>query len=59
MKEAQQLYRASGFRENESYEGGEIPKEFQNHWIFMEKLLKMIKVKEWANMVQSFACLAP
>jgi GNAT superfamily N-acetyltransferase len=36
MTEAHQLYRKSGFREIEAYEGSEIPKEFQNHWIFME-----------------------
>jgi GNAT superfamily N-acetyltransferase len=37
MTAAHQLYRASGFREIETYEGSEIPKEFQNHWIFMER----------------------
>jgi GNAT superfamily N-acetyltransferase len=36
MKGAHQLYRKSGFREIESYEGSEIPKEFQKNWIFME-----------------------
>jgi ribosomal protein S18 acetylase RimI-like enzyme len=39
MTAAHQLYRASGFREIEAYEGSEIPKEFQNHWIFMEREL--------------------
>ena len=39
MAEAHQLYRTSGFREIEAYEGSEIPKEFQNHWIFMEREL--------------------
>jgi ribosomal protein S18 acetylase RimI-like enzyme len=39
MKEAHQLYRTSGFREIEAYEGSEIPKEFQDHWIFMEREL--------------------
>jgi len=37
MTEAHQLYRSTGFREIEAYEGSEIPKEFQNHWIFMER----------------------
>ena len=36
MTEAHQLYRRSGFREIEAYEGSEIPKEFQKHWIFLE-----------------------
>ena len=36
MKEAHHLYRSSGFNEIEAYEGSEIPKEFQEHWIFME-----------------------
>ena len=36
MTEAHQLYRSTGFREIEAYEGSEIPKEFQNHWVFME-----------------------
>jgi GNAT superfamily N-acetyltransferase len=39
MKEAHQLYRTSGFREIEAYEGSEIPQEFQDHWIFMEREL--------------------
>lgn len=37
MKEAHALYRSFGFREIEPYEGSEIPKEFQVHWIFMER----------------------
>ena len=37
MAEAHQLYRSSGFREIEAYEGSEIPKVFQNHWLFMER----------------------
>jgi GNAT superfamily N-acetyltransferase len=37
MQEAHQLYRSAGFREIEAYEGSEIPKEFQNYWIFMER----------------------
>src|SRR6266498_1632935 len=36
MTEAHKLYRSAGFHEIEAYEGSEIPKEFQNHWIFME-----------------------
>jgi GNAT superfamily N-acetyltransferase len=39
MTEAHKLYRSAGFREIEAYEGSEIPKEFQNHWIFMEREL--------------------
>ena len=37
MKEAHALYRSFGFREIEPYEGSEIPKGFQVHWIFMER----------------------
>jgi GNAT superfamily N-acetyltransferase len=40
MAEAHQLYHTSGFREIEAYEGSEIPKDFQNHWIFMERELQ-------------------
>lgn len=36
MTQAHQLYRRSGFREIEAYEGSEIPKAFQQNWIFME-----------------------
>jgi GNAT superfamily N-acetyltransferase len=36
MREAHKLYRSAGFHEIEAYEGSEIPKEFQSHWIFME-----------------------
>jgi GNAT superfamily N-acetyltransferase len=39
MTEAHKLYRSAGFHEIEAYEGSEIPKEFQNHWIFMEREL--------------------
>jgi len=36
MKEAHQLYRSFGFKEIAAYEGSEIPKDFQEHWVFME-----------------------
>jgi ribosomal protein S18 acetylase RimI-like enzyme len=36
MTSAHELYRSAGFHEIEAYEGSEIPKEFHNHWIFME-----------------------
>jgi len=36
MKEAHQLYRSIGFNEIAAYEGSEIPKDFQEHWVFME-----------------------
>jgi GNAT superfamily N-acetyltransferase len=39
MREAHQLYRSIGFREIAAYEGSEIPKEFQEHWVFMEMTL--------------------
>src|SRR5574341_301690 len=39
MKEAHQLYRAIGFQEIQPYPGSEIPREFQQHWIFMEMSL--------------------
>ena len=39
MTEAHRLYRARGFQEIEAYEGSEIPKEFQENWIFMERKL--------------------
>ena len=39
MTEAHKLYRSAGFHEIEAYEGSEIPQEFQNHWIFMEREL--------------------
>lgn len=37
MEAAHQLYITSGFREIQAYEGSEIPKEFQSHWLFMEQ----------------------
>lgn len=39
MTEAHALYRSAGFLEIDAYPGSEIPPEFQQHWIFMEKLL--------------------
>ena len=39
MKEAHHLYRSTGFNKIEAYDGSEIPKEFQKHWIFMEMVL--------------------
>jgi GNAT superfamily N-acetyltransferase len=40
MTAAHSLYRSAGFQEIEEYEGSEIPPEFREHWIFMEKTLK-------------------
>ena len=40
MREAHQLYRSLGFKEIAAYEGSEIPKEFQEHWVFMEMTLE-------------------
>ena len=40
MKEAHQLYRSIGFKEIAAYEGSEIPKDFQEHWVFMEMNLE-------------------
>jgi GNAT superfamily N-acetyltransferase len=37
MTEAHRLYLTNGFREIQAYEGSEIPREFQKHWIFMER----------------------
>ncbi len=39
MIAAHALYRSVGFYEIAAYAGSEIPKEFQAHWIFMEKAL--------------------
>ena len=39
MKAAHTLYRSAGFREIEPYPESEIPPEFQEHWIFMERRL--------------------
>jgi len=40
MREAHQLYRSVGFKEIAAYDGSEIPKEFQENWVFMEMELK-------------------
>jgi GNAT superfamily N-acetyltransferase len=40
MREAHQLYRSTGFKEIAAYEGSEIPKEFQENWVFMEMALE-------------------
>ena len=37
MVEAHALYRSFGYQEIEPYEGSEIPKVFQTHWVFMER----------------------
>jgi GNAT superfamily N-acetyltransferase len=37
MEEAHSLYRSAGFREIQPYAGSEIPAEFHEHWVFMEK----------------------
>lgn len=39
MKEAHALYRSAGFSEIEPYPESEIPPEFQEHWVFMERQL--------------------
>ena len=39
MKAAHSLYRSAGFREIEPYPESEIPLDFQENWIFMEKQL--------------------
>jgi GNAT superfamily N-acetyltransferase len=39
MKAAHALYRAAGFREIEPYMESEIPPQFHQHWVFMEKRL--------------------
>jgi GNAT superfamily N-acetyltransferase len=46
MKEAHHLYQTTGFREIDAYEGSEIPKEFQEHWVFMEMELLGWKRRE-------------
>jgi GNAT superfamily N-acetyltransferase len=39
MQAAHSLYRSFGFQEIEPYNESEIPSEFRDHWIFMEKTL--------------------
>jgi GNAT superfamily N-acetyltransferase len=40
MKAAHALYQSEGFREIDPYPESEIPPEFQENWIFMEKCLE-------------------
>jgi GNAT superfamily N-acetyltransferase len=40
MREAHKLYRSTGFKEIPGYKGSEIPREFQEHWVFMEMALE-------------------
>ncbi len=37
MTAAHALYRSAGFREVTPYAGSEIPKDLQEHWLFMER----------------------
>lgn len=39
MHVAHTLYRSMGFQDIPAYEGSEVPREFQAHWLFMEKTL--------------------
>jgi hypothetical protein len=39
MKAAHALYRSAGFQKIEPYPESEIPPEFHQHWVFMEKQL--------------------
>lgn len=39
MTDAHALYRSRGFEETAPYGGAEIPKQFQQHWLFMELAL--------------------
>jgi GNAT superfamily N-acetyltransferase len=39
MAAAHSLYRAMGFHEIEPYVESEIPSQFHQHWVFMEKQL--------------------
>jgi GNAT superfamily N-acetyltransferase len=39
MREAHRLYCSFGFQQISPYSGSEIPAEFQENWIFMEKTL--------------------
>ena len=40
MKEAHQLYLATGFKEIAAYEGSEIPEQFRDRWVFMEMAVR-------------------
>ena len=44
MTEAHALYHSLGFEDIPPYEGTEIPKDFQVHWVFMEKVLAPVIV---------------
>jgi len=37
MTEAHNLYRTAGFVEIDAYDGTDVPRELQGHWIFMAK----------------------
>jgi len=37
MTEAHRLYRSFGFLETGPFVGGDIPTEYQHHWVFMRK----------------------
>ena len=39
LPESHQLYRTAGFRDIQPYDGTEVPKEFHQNWVFMEKEL--------------------
>lgn len=39
MEDAQRLYRSRGFVQRGPYEGSEIPRRFQEHWLFFELAL--------------------
>jgi GNAT superfamily N-acetyltransferase len=39
MQEAHTLYRSMGFEEIAEYPQSEIPPEFRQHWVFMERIL--------------------
>jgi GNAT superfamily N-acetyltransferase len=40
MKEAHALYRSAGFAEIDEYPESEIPPQYRQHWVFMEKRLQ-------------------
>jgi GNAT superfamily N-acetyltransferase len=40
MAEAHALYRSAGFEEIEEYPESEIPPQFRQHWVFMERRLQ-------------------